>query len=76
MSEERNEKSDLYSKNLKPFYCKPLSEKEKKSCLPHVLLKSVNGYRSSMKLTPHKSLTGHLKQMKKQKYASVTSIKG
>ena len=56
--------------NLKPFYCLPPSEKEKQSCLcinclnPHALLKSINGYRSSKKLAPHKSLTAYLKQMK------------
>ena len=56
--------------NLKPFYCLPPSEKEKQSCLcinclnPHVLLKSINGYRSSKKLAPHKSLIAYLKQMK------------
>ena len=55
--------------NLKPFYRLPPSEKEKQSCLcinclnPHVLLKPINGYRSSKKLVPHKSLTAYLKQM-------------
>ena len=43
--------------NLKPFYCQRPSEKEKQSCLcinclnPHVVLKSINGYRSSKKLS-------------------------
>lgn len=62
--------------SLKTFYCMPPSEKKNQSCLwinwftcklilkPHVLLKSINGYRSSMKLAPHKSLTAYLKQMK------------
>ena len=56
--------------SLKPFYCMIPSEKEKQSCLcincldPHALLRSVNGYRYSMKLTPQKSLTAYLKQMK------------
>ena len=52
---------------LKPFYCTRPSEKEKQSCLRIsclVLLKLINIYRSSMKLTPHKSLTAYPKQLK------------
>ena len=30
---------------------------------PHVILKSINNYRSSIKLTPHDSLTTYLNEM-------------
>ena len=56
--------------SFRPFYCLRPSEKEKQSCLriyclnPHVVLKSINGYRLSQKLTPHQSLTFYLKQLK------------
>ena len=55
--------------NMKPFYCLKPSEKEKQSCLcinclnPHVILKSINCYRLTKKLTPHDSLTTYLNKM-------------
>ena len=68
--------------SLKPFYYMPPSEKEKQSCLcinclnPQVLLKSINGYRSPMKLTPHKSLTAYHKQMKTgERFAEMSAVK-
>ena len=62
--------------SLIQFYYMPPSEKEKQSCLcinclnPQVLLKSINGYRSPMKLTPHKSLTAYHKQ-----FAEISAVK-
>ena len=53
--------------SFRPFYCLRPSEKEKQSCLciyclnPYVVLKSINGYRLSQKLTP---LTFYIKQLK------------
>ena len=54
----------------------------KESCLwinylnPHALLKSINGYRSSMKLTPDKSLTANLKQIKtREKFDEMSAVK-
>ena len=67
--------------SLKPFHCKPPSKKEKQSCFcinclnTHVLLKSINGYRSSMKLTPYKSLIAYLKQMKaEEKFDEISAV--
>ena len=54
---------------LKPFDCLKPSEKEKQSglclnCLnPHVILKSINGYRISHSLVAHDSLTTYLTEL-------------
>ena len=51
------------------FYCLKPSEKEKQSCLcinclnSHVILKSINCYRLTKKLTPHDSLTTYFNKM-------------
>ena len=51
---------------MKPLYCLKPSEKEKQSCLclnclnPHVIWKSINGYRISHNLVAHDSLTTYL----------------
>ena len=47
------------------------------SCLnPHVLLNSSNGYRSSIKLTPYKSRTAYLKQIKTgEKFDETSAVK-
>ena len=80
MSQLENFMIVFYS--LKPFYYMSPSEKEKQSCLcinclnPQVLLKSINGYRSPMKLTPHKSLIAYHKQMKTgEKFAEMSAVK-
>ena len=39
-------------------------------------MKSINGYRSSMKVTPHKSLSANLKQMKtREKFDEMSAVK-
>ena len=60
----------------------PPSEKEKQICFcvdclnPQVLLKSINGYISSVKQTPHKSLTTYLRQRKTgKKFDEISAVK-
>ena len=59
--------------SLKPFYSLKLNEKEKQSCLCiyylnlHVILKSINGYQASLKLTPYSSLLTYLNKLKPDK---------
>ena len=58
---------------LKPFYCLKPSEKEKQSCLcfnspnPHVILKSISGYRISHNLVAHDSLTTYFTELETEK---------
>ena len=67
--------------NMKPFYCLKPSEKEKQSCLcinclnSHVILKSINCYRLTKKLTPHDSLTTYFNKMSSGKTFEEMKIK-
>ena len=59
--------------NFKSFYCVVPSENKKQSCVcincqnPHLLLKTVNRYRSSKNLNPHESPTKYLEKLKANK---------
>ena len=67
--------------NMKPFCCLKPSEKEKQSCLcinclnSHVILKSINCYRLTKKLTPHDSLTTYFNKMSSGKTFEEMKIK-